>query len=178
MFNERMKEEALRRDVCREAEEACLKTMRDHLAEFLQTQNNEGTYEEWIFALHPENTQDASLLQDMEYKEVDLRFYVEESDHRILWNETVNDPHRQVAARTRMWSSSQNNGQQEQIVDLLGSDIQQHSPPVQDDAVSSPPFDPFGDDVRPASTEGLSSNTTVPVPKSTGSQQEVDLLSF
>jgi uncharacterized protein (UPF0147 family) len=165
MFNERMKEEVLRRDVRREAEEACLQTMRDHLSEFLQTtqttdgtgtttttnnnnNNNNNTYEEWIFAFHPENTQDASLLHDMEYKEVDLRFFVEESDHRKLWNEMVNDPHREVAARTRMWStsSSSNHPQNEQqpIVDLLGSEIPHTSQPPQPDVYSAF-FDPFDD---------------------------------
>ncbi len=131
MFNERMKEEAMRRDVRREAEEACLQTMRDHLSEFLQ-QHSDGTYEEWIFALHPENTQDASLLQDMEYKEVDLRFYVEESDHRQLWNETINDPHRQVAARTSMWGGTILHEEQP-TVDLLGAETPSKSQTATED---------------------------------------------
>lgn len=118
VFNDRMKEEAMRRDVRREAEEACLKTMRDHLESFLRNQP-EGTYEEWIFALHPENTQDVSLI--MEQKEVDLRFYVEESDHRQLWNGMVSDPSRQIAGRARIFGSPKQN-QDGAPVDLLASE--------------------------------------------------------
>lgn len=129
MLNERMKEEAMRRDVRREAEEACLETMRVHLDEFLKEINPNGTYEDWILALHPENTQDATLLQGMEYMEVDARFYVEESDHRRLWNQTVQDIHRQVPAKARMWGGpiqnhqellQQQQQQQQPVVDLLG----------------------------------------------------------
>jgi hypothetical protein len=121
MFNERMKEEALRRDIRREAEEACLQTMREHLVEFLE-QNVNGTYEQWIFALHPENTQDVSLLHDMECKEVDLRFYIEESDHRRLWNETVKETDRQVVARSKMWDGNRWQDLGQPSVDLLEAD--------------------------------------------------------
>ena len=166
MFNERMKEEALRRDVRREAEEACLQSMREHLEEFLQGENGDSkTYEEWIFAFHPENTQDATLLQDMEYKEVDLRFYVEESDHRRLWNEMVRDAHRQVAARTRVFGGSK--AQQEQpVVDLLGVDSPSGAAPTA--------ADPFEDN----NTESVASNGALNTTTSATSLQEADLISF
>ena len=195
MFNERMKEEALRRDVRREAEEACLKTMRDHLSEFLvvqqqqdqqQDQREGKTYEEWIFALHPENTQDATLLHDMEYKEVDSRFYVEESDHRQLWNETVKDPHRQVAARTSMWNSSNSTKkvqqhQQQPMVDLLGSDDIQNLSRTDLDSVSktttktTTTIDPFDHATGRSVTEELPAmDPTVSI----RIQQDGDLISF
>lgn len=100
-LNERMKEEAERRDVRRISEEACLNAMREHLFAFLM-ETPSATYEQWIENLHPENTQDPQLLEEMD-KEVDLRFYVEESDHRTLWNEHVRDPVRQIQARNRVW---------------------------------------------------------------------------
>ena len=115
-LNEQMQEEMERRDIQREAEQACMQTMVDHLNEFLQ-QKPDGTYEEWIQDLHPENVHDGKLLSDLD-KEVDLRFYVEESDHRLLWNERhQNMPLRLIPARNRMWDDNHSNPP----VDLLDS---------------------------------------------------------
>eukprot|EP00980_Cylindrotheca_fusiformis_P006635 scaffold1390_cov138-Cylindrotheca_fusiformis.AAC.38 len=100
-LREHMREEAERRDVRRISEEASLNVMKEHLFTFLMEHPN-GTYNQWIEELHPENTQDPQLLQEMD-KEVDMRFYVEESDHRKLWNDVVKDPIRQVQARNRVW---------------------------------------------------------------------------
>jgi hypothetical protein len=100
-LNERMKEEAERRDVRKVSEEACLNTMRQHLHTFL-IENPSAAYAQWIENLHPENTQDPQLFEEMD-KQIDLRFYVVESDHRILWNEHVTDPVRQVQATSRVW---------------------------------------------------------------------------
>ena len=116
-LNEHMQEEIERRDIMREAEEACLNTMKQHLDEFLN-KKPDATYEEWIEDLHPENAHDGKLLEDLD-KEIDLRFYVEESDHRILWNEHHQDmPLRIVPARTTMWSDQNST----QPIDLLGGD--------------------------------------------------------
>lgn len=108
-LNEHLQEEKERRDIMREAEDACLLTMVEHLQEFLIANtifNNPttATYEQWIEDLHPENTAEGQLLKDMS-KEIDLRFYVQESDHRIMWNKHV--PERPVAARTSMWQSNE-----------------------------------------------------------------------
>lgn len=118
-LSRRMKEEADRRDVRQASEAACLAAMRSHLVGFLE-EDDDATYEGWILAFHPENTQDVTLLADMEHREVDARFYVEESDHRILWNELVSEPSRQVAARTAMWGDAANLGTGE-VIDLLDS---------------------------------------------------------
>jgi hypothetical protein len=165
MFNERMKEEAMRRDVRREAEAACLQTMKEHLELFLQ-EHEGGTYEQWIYAFHPENTQDMSLIMD--YKEVDVRFYVEESDHRRLWNDMVNDPSRHVAARSRIFASPQGPSS---IIDLLGEETQESttSQPVLGDL--------FHDGALVASPAPPASTNAQWMEKSS-IQQEVDLISF
>lgn len=105
-LNERMREEAERRDVIRESEALCRKEIKHHLESFLQIKSTEyPTYEQWIEDLHPENAHDPMLLQEMD-KEIDLRFYVKESDHLQLWNESVSDPLRQVKPRSRMWKDA------------------------------------------------------------------------
>jgi hypothetical protein len=103
-LNEHLQDEKERRDVKREAEAACMETMVDHLQEFLILNPTTATYEQWIEDFHPENTSEGKLLQGMS-KEIDLRFYVQESDHRIMWNQYV--PERPVAARTSMWQSNE-----------------------------------------------------------------------
>jgi hypothetical protein len=116
-LNEHMQQERERRDICRTAEQACLDAMTEHLEDFLR-QRPDVTYEEWIEDFHPENAHDGKLLADLD-KEIDLRFYVQESDHRILWNKYhENDPLRFVAARTCMWG----NLPPESPVDLLSAD--------------------------------------------------------
>ena len=130
-LNERMREEAERRDVIRESEALCRKEIKHHLETFLKTKSTEyPTYEQWIEDLHPENAHDPMLLQEMD-KEIDLRFYVKESDHLQLWNESVSDPLRQVKPRTRMWKDAsktqlqqQQQQQQSAPIDLLSSDFQ------------------------------------------------------
>ena len=73
---------------------ACLWNIIEHLFDFLEQNNcNEHTndaydksicrcshpqYKDWIRELHPENVNG---------KVVDHRFYVQESDHRMVWNE-------------------------------------------------------------------------------------------
>lgn len=122
-LNLRMKEEAERRDVQKVSEEACKNEMRNHLEEFVK-KNPNGTYEQWIEDLHPENLSDPKLLKEMD-KELDLRFYVEESDHLRLWNEKIRDPLRQVKSRNRVWkddTKTQLNSEESAHVDLLGGD--------------------------------------------------------
>ena len=80
--------------ICLEATMACLWNIIEHLFDFLEQNNcNEHTndaydksicrcshpqYKDWIRELHPENVNG---------KVVDHRFYVQESDHRMVWNE-------------------------------------------------------------------------------------------
>jgi hypothetical protein len=116
-LNEHLQQERERRDVCQASERACLNAMTEHLEDFLR-QRPDATYEQWIEDLHPENAHDGKLLMDLD-KEIDLRFYVQESDHRILWNKYQEDnPLRSVAARTCMWGDLP----PEPPVDLLSAD--------------------------------------------------------
>lgn len=77
-------EEAERKDLVREAISACQAEIESHLEAFLEA-HPDATYENWIQDLHPDNVVEGKLLPD--FVEVDHRFYVEESDHRLLWNE-------------------------------------------------------------------------------------------
>lgn len=111
-LNSRMKEEVERHEVRREAEQLSLKVIIDHLNDFLKD-HPVGTYEEWISDLHPENANQGQLLEDIQ--QIDERFYVMESDHRKLWNKTIEEQcktqlndkssysHRLVEARTQIW---------------------------------------------------------------------------
>ena len=115
-LNERMKEEVERQEIRREAEELTIKVITDHLGEFL-TEHPQGTYEEWIQDLHPENANMGQLLSDIQ--QIDERFYVMESDHRRLWNEAIEKQqkeannqdrtsyeHRIVKPRTQIWEKA------------------------------------------------------------------------
>ena len=75
-------------NMSREAEQACLDVCHQHLQEFLQ-ERPDGTYEEWLRALHPENDYEGKLLEG--FSELDHRFFVKESDHLKMWNESVDE---------------------------------------------------------------------------------------
>ena len=75
-------------NLSKEAEEACLDVCRQHLQEFLR-EKPDGTYEEWLRSLHPENDYEGKLLEG--FSELDHRFYVKESDHLKMWNESVDE---------------------------------------------------------------------------------------
>lgn len=76
---------------------------RRHLNEFLITHPN-ATYEEWIGKLHPENVTTTNGGGDSDESQptisIDHRFYVEESDHRRLWNEMIGDEREYVPVRS------------------------------------------------------------------------------
>ena len=72
----------------REAEQACLDVCHQHLHEFLQDTPH-GTYEEWLRSLHPENDYEGKLLEG--FSELDHRFFVKESDHLKMWNDSVDE---------------------------------------------------------------------------------------
>jgi len=91
-----IEDENERNKLIEEALLRCKVDMEDHLSTFLFL-NPQGSFEQWISELHPENAQDGSFLP--EFKDMDRRFYVSDSDHRIMWNRRV-PPDRQIAART------------------------------------------------------------------------------
>jgi hypothetical protein len=98
-----MEEDAL--IMMRESEEACLRAITDHFIEFVADSPDVVTYEQWIADLHPENTHEGRLLEGMD-KEVDHRFYVEDSDHRKLWNAHLGGGRTPVPARSMRTHSS------------------------------------------------------------------------
>jgi len=137
-LNCRMKEEVERQEIRREAELTCKKVITDHLEQFLIAHPN-GTYEEWIQDLHPENANQGRLLSDIQ--QIDERFYVFGSDHRILWNEAVrnqqqqqqqqpvddvsnNYAHRLVEARTQLVESSVTAVEKSPMIDLINDSVE------------------------------------------------------
>lgn len=89
----------------KEAEEACLRAITDHFIEFVADSPGVVTYEQWIADLHPENTREGLLLEGMD-KEVDHRFYVQDSDHRKLWNAHLGNGRAPVPARSMQTNGS------------------------------------------------------------------------
>ena len=71
----------------REAEESCLNAKREHLMDFIKD-HPDARYHEWIEDVHPENAHAGTLLEGMG-KTINHRFFVEESDHRLLWNDNL-----------------------------------------------------------------------------------------
>ena len=113
--------------ICREATMACLWDIIEHLFHFLAEERNSScnrtngndndirdtentccctkcsypTYEDWIRDLHPENVHG---------NVVDHRFYVRESEHRIIWNEQMKMNGRMnLAIHPKLTSTSCNN---------------------------------------------------------------------
>lgn len=116
-INRDNEEEEERKELVRQAEAACLRTIFFHLLEFLE-KNQGATYEEWIQELHPENAihkedrrkliiENDSFSEEDRETTIDHRFYVEDSDHRRIWNdhvrsienENTNVSYKQVPAR-------------------------------------------------------------------------------
>lgn len=102
-INNDLMEEKKFLEMIRDAEEACMQAITEHFLEFVADKPNV-TYEQWIADLHPENTHEGRLLEGMD-KEVDHRFYVEGSDHRILWNNHLANGRTYVTARTMGWGN-------------------------------------------------------------------------
>ena len=102
-INRETAEEVEHKRMVREAEQMSLEIMREHLEEFVSA-NPMATYESWIGALHPDNVLEdrtppqaedaagtAGRAGDAGGMNIDHRFYVEYSDHRRIWNESLND---------------------------------------------------------------------------------------
>mmetsp|Transcript_3773 Transcript_3773/g.5779 ORF Transcript_3773/g.5779 Transcript_3773/m.5779 type:complete len:140 (+) Transcript_3773:70-489(+) len=79
--NEENMEEMKRRELVKESKESCARLLKEHLVGFL-TNNPGAVYEDWIRHLHPDNA-------DYDDGRIDHRFYVEDSDHRHMWNEKM-----------------------------------------------------------------------------------------
>lgn len=113
VVNTDLQEEAQRKDLVREAYAKCHAEIQSHLTDFLD-QQPDATYEDWIQDLHPDNVSDGTLLSDL--KQIDFRFYVEDSDHRVMWNEAVPDDRKKIAPRTFQVPADNSSGP---YVDLL-----------------------------------------------------------
>jgi len=99
MVEDRREMEAMMK-LKKEAEDSCLSATTEHLLAFV-TDHPDAKYHQWIEDLHPENAHDGTLLEGMG-KTIDHRFFVEESDHRRIWNEnlfTLLDPDRSTGGR-------------------------------------------------------------------------------
>mmetsp|Transcript_29083 Transcript_29083/g.40726 ORF Transcript_29083/g.40726 Transcript_29083/m.40726 type:complete len:221 (-) Transcript_29083:192-854(-) len=101
-INIELQEDHDRHMLRQEAAEATFQLIQQHLEEFLN-ENPDAMYEEWIEKLHPENvhsspdsinlvpTQDSTHAGRNRTRSfhVDHRFYVEDSDHRRMWNDAI-----------------------------------------------------------------------------------------
>lgn len=83
--------------VVRESEAACMEEISNHLKSYI-LRNPSGTYEGWIEELHPDNVvvNDESGYDKRNKTKgsniyIDHRFYLEDSDHRKLWNQSIDD---------------------------------------------------------------------------------------
>lgn len=131
--NRDIRDEQEAREMMRVAGAACTEAIESHLESFL-AMNPNATYEEWISDLHPENLHEGKLLEGMG-KELDHRFYVAESDHRLLWNKSLGEIRKEVPPRSQMWHQHL---QQEPSIDFLdqsftpleSSHASQDSPPA------------------------------------------------
>ena len=84
-INREIVEDQGRKKMVRESQSDCMKEIVDHLQLFLDESmynRYNATYEQWIAALHPDNAEYAD-------GSIDHRFYVDDSDHRVLWNQVM-----------------------------------------------------------------------------------------
>lgn len=82
-LNAELQQEVERKELVIAVREACMDAIREHLRSFLD-ERSDGTYEEWIAELHPDNYDEIK-------QKVDARFYIQDSDHRLLWNQHHQD---------------------------------------------------------------------------------------
>uniref|UniRef100_A0A6U6E044 Uncharacterized protein n=1 Tax=Odontella aurita TaxID=265563 RepID=A0A6U6E044_9STRA len=107
-------EEVERLEIVRQSEEACRQEMQAHLRDFRRTRGGGSSYESWVANLHPENVEyeipeellEAAQMDEAKNgeeqestdnsvkvatKKVDNRFYVDESHHRRMWNDNLEE---------------------------------------------------------------------------------------
>lgn len=89
-----IKEDVKARLMVRQAESKCLQTVKTHFKEYIENYPD-STYEEWIAAIHPENV----FFDEEGRKEIDHRFYAQDSVHRLLWNKNLNGRRHEVMSR-------------------------------------------------------------------------------
>jgi hypothetical protein len=82
-INDENMEEIKRKALVKEAKDECTRLLKEHLDGFL-INNPDAVYEDWIRHLHPDNAY-------YEDERIDHRFYVEDSDHRRMWNQKMED---------------------------------------------------------------------------------------
>lgn len=78
-LNQQNQNEVLFKRMCRKAIATCLEFIHEHCNEFIKTKGGDASYEAWIQEFHPECIGSKSGC-------LDHRFYVRDSDHRIIWN--------------------------------------------------------------------------------------------
>lgn len=81
-INQEIVEDQKRKEIVRVSKSKGMEEIITHLESYLRDHPN-GCYEDWISALHPDNM--------TENGNIDHRFYVEDSDHRLLWNEYMKE---------------------------------------------------------------------------------------
>jgi hypothetical protein len=116
-MNEENVEEQFRRRIRREAEAACMRAVKDHLQSFLQ-EHPDASYEAWIEELHPENAHEGLLLEGLG-KTLDHRFYVQDSDHRKLWNESLRSDNGNTCTRRFVPARTAKVDKADVVTDLL-----------------------------------------------------------
>ena len=78
-------EEEERLRIIAEAHDACMNAIITHLHSFL-VDDTKASYEDWIRELHPDNI----LINKKDGTEqLDPRYYLIDSDHRIMWNDMI-----------------------------------------------------------------------------------------
>lgn len=107
-YNKDIIDEQKRKQLVRDVHEKCLGAVREHLNSFLLEEHNDintSYYEDWISELHPDNviirndnnknsaaSTTASVVMPASSPstiEIDARYYLVNSDHRMLWNEAI-----------------------------------------------------------------------------------------
>lgn len=73
----------------RDANELMLNITREHLEGFLR-EHPSAAYEDWIRNMHPEAVEEGES-DEKSSGEIDHRYYVEDSDHRIIWNASLRE---------------------------------------------------------------------------------------
>ena len=82
-INREIIEEQGRRTIVRESKQEMMKDVSNHLKTYLLEHPN-AVYEEWVADIHPDNA-------EYEDGRIDHRFYVEQSDHRQIWNQFMKE---------------------------------------------------------------------------------------
>jgi hypothetical protein len=87
-INRDNEDEEKRKELVAHVHQLCMNAIHEHLQSFL-IERPDGSYEEWIAELHPDNVildTDSNGSNDQHHTlQIDARFYVSDSDHFLLW---------------------------------------------------------------------------------------------